>query len=347
MDMVKAVEQPSRKRNTRSSKQAPSHVESAMGGLGAFDIDDMILWHQFITSTALTFSRPWKSEIPVLAGSHDFLMHGILATAAMHMAYLHPEQYSQYFYKAASHQYLAVGPFRASMLAVGPDNCNAVFAFSTLLVILSLNSQNCEATVLSSTINQACRDLVTWIIFLRGCGSLFLSLKHYIELGPLSPLASFCLPTEVAIRSDDDRAFCRLSEDLLTDVLVLQASSKEELEAYRRSIYQLRLTAAAPWSGDSLTNLKTIMLAWPNRIPDLFIRLFDEHRPPAMIIMAYFCTLMKRFDGYWYMEGRADAVLNALRLELAPEWHKYLGYLLTRAKHDSRRLENFGDDYRN
>lgn len=290
---------------------------------GRFDQEDMQLWHHFITCTALTFSSPWQDRVPAVAIAHDFLMHGILAISALHLAYLCPSQQDRYHFVSAHHQVLAMSDFQLVMSAITPENCNAVFAFSTLLLIHGLIPQSDEQSKLPGTPGQGLKRVSAWVVLLRGCIALYLSAQACIESGPLGALADFHVP-KAPTDNVNDRKLCRLSQHLLTDPLVLRTSSEDELETYRACIYQLRLTAAASCTANALLDYKAVMLAWAARMPDHFARLFHEHRPPALIIMSHFCMLLKRSEALWFMEGHPSAMLNGLRLELRLEWHRYL-----------------------
>ena len=69
------------------------------------------LLHHFITVTAAEMTAGnnmgqeiWHMTIPKIALSHEWLMHGILAVSALHMAYFSPGQQSVYWKRAALHQ---------------------------------------------------------------------------------------------------------------------------------------------------------------------------------------------------------------------------------------------------
>src|ERR1700691_3252940 len=55
--------------------------------IGHFDMEDMNLWHHFTRHTAATISIPWQDELPAIALTCDYLIHGILAMGALHLAY--------------------------------------------------------------------------------------------------------------------------------------------------------------------------------------------------------------------------------------------------------------------
>ena len=66
-------------------------------------------YRHFVTQTAATIDWAVESEVHLLALSCDYLLHGVLSTAALHMAYSNPEQEDSYNYLSTQHQELALG----------------------------------------------------------------------------------------------------------------------------------------------------------------------------------------------------------------------------------------------
>jgi hypothetical protein len=103
--------------------------------------DDLNLLEHFKNSTYLdvghnSVSRQlWQTTIPLLACSHSFLKHGILACSALHLAYLNPPERQRYQLTAACHQNRALPAFRSAIANANENNCNALFAFSQLLIL--------------------------------------------------------------------------------------------------------------------------------------------------------------------------------------------------------------------
>ena len=101
-----------------------------------------------------------------------------------------------------------------------------------------------------------------------------------------------------------------------------------EMEAYTESISSLRkLFKASSVAGDSLSS-RVFSSLWPTQISDTFIRLLHEERPPALIITAHYCLLLKRCHSCWYVEHRAYDLFRAVQQSLAEEWSPYLVYSL-------------------
>jgi hypothetical protein len=111
--------------------------------IGHFDMEDMNLWHHFTRDTAATISTPWQDELLRIALTCDYLIHGIMAMGALHLAYLNaddPSLHEKYTYLATQHQDLSLGPFQQAMSEIIPANSNTCFAFSSLLMAYNFAS---------------------------------------------------------------------------------------------------------------------------------------------------------------------------------------------------------------
>jgi hypothetical protein len=92
-------------------------------------------WHHFITSTAATMTALWEGEMPLLTLSCDYLIHGMLSFAALHLAYLYPGQRHKYELLATHHQSIALPLFQTELSSISTDDCHQIFAFSLVLMI--------------------------------------------------------------------------------------------------------------------------------------------------------------------------------------------------------------------
>ena len=99
-------------------------------------------------------------------------MHGILACAGLHLAYLYPDQERQYIIVAGIHQDIAMPLFRSVIASVDANNCHATLVFSHLLVIYSWASEKQDSRLL--LVEAEGDDLLPpWLYFIRsGCSLL-------------------------------------------------------------------------------------------------------------------------------------------------------------------------------
>ncbi|PCH05259.1 Short-chain dehydrogenase/reductase SDR [Penicillium occitanis (nom. inval.)] len=88
------------------------------------------------------FAQPFQKEVPKIALSHPFLMHGVLALSAVHLAYLNKngDRVNEYDELAAGHQTLALALFRKELDNITPSNSAALFVFSSIATVLAFAS---------------------------------------------------------------------------------------------------------------------------------------------------------------------------------------------------------------
>jgi hypothetical protein len=65
---------------------------------------------------------------------------------------------------------------------------------------------------------------------------------------------------------------------------------------------------------------------WVGRVSETFIRLLSEKRPPALILTAHYCLLLKYCEDCWYMEQRAYYLFEAVKQSLGEQWALYVEY---------------------
>jgi hypothetical protein len=260
----------------------------------------------------------------------DYLMHGILSMAALHLSYLNPGQQDKYEYLSAQHQNLAIGPFRQAMSTITSENCNQVFAFSILMAISQSTPSRGGNIVLPSPL-AVYRGPANWIVCLRGCSSIFEEVASHITSGPIGILlkegmraATFAMEITPLPEDKDDQSLEYVSRHLLNLQYIKDSTTVAELEAYAEAISQLRqLLAASSATSDSLTR-RIFTSIWPAEISDTFIGLLHNERPPALIITAHYCILLKRCHSCWYMEHRAYNLFRAVQQSLTEEWMPYV-----------------------
>lgn len=151
---------------------------------------DPELMHHFTLYTSKSLARrpemqeTWQVYVPQIAYSYEFLTHGILALSAVHLAQIRPEKYSQYLTKSRFHISLGLRSFRRVLLSPTPENCCALFAFSSLIMVYTYASP-----AESSDIDNP-NTLETVLSLFKLCRGT-LSLRPYMHLiqgSPLGPL---------------------------------------------------------------------------------------------------------------------------------------------------------------
>ncbi|RAQ58292.1 hypothetical protein COH20_007751 [Aspergillus flavus] len=136
---------------------------------------DPELMHHYCISTCTTLSdeeevrHVWRTEIPKIAYSYEFLMHGILSLSALHLSYVKPEKHSHYLTSSTFHMALGLQTFRTILRKPTAENCFALFAFSSVIMvwICAVPTDSKDAQPLSSVIEMfnLCRGITTLLEF--------------------------------------------------------------------------------------------------------------------------------------------------------------------------------------
>jgi Fungal specific transcription factor domain len=301
-------------------------------------MEDMALWHHFIKSTAATLSNPWKEDLPQLALKCDYLMHGILATGALHLGYLSsdPKEKERYDYLASQHQDLALGPFQQAMLNLGAENASQLFAFSTLLMAFNFASYRSREYLLPFSDSAGeYQGLSNWMVCLRGCTSIVYAAMKQVEAGPLGFLVTGGGQLQNALADgavpdpEVDQSLSLLTETALSLPIIKSTTTVEEMEAYIDAIKRLRALLASSSQRLELALQRAAAAIWVGTVSETFIRLLSEKRAPALVIMAHYCLLLKKCEDCWYMERRSFNLFEACQQSLSEEWAPYIQYPLS------------------
>lgn len=151
-------------------------------------MQEMRLFHHAALVTAPTLAKDsaslhfWQMTLPEFAISHEYVMDGILAVAALHLAHLEPEHKSHWLEVVLSYQNRAIMGLRENLAAntidpaSNPDaNKEVQFACSLLIILLVTAhpgiSQHGET-------GDPVQEILMIRSVLRGCAILFYQVFH-------------------------------------------------------------------------------------------------------------------------------------------------------------------------
>ncbi|RDW62487.1 hypothetical protein BP5796_10789 [Coleophoma crateriformis] len=235
------------------------------------DLDeaDSALLNHYIKSTSLTLATDdiprtlWNSTALELAYQHPFLLHGILACAALHLAYCDPVHESEYAIRARSHQDGAMPMFRLTIANVNKDNCDAVFLFSHILVIYSFASERLDDHLLFVQSAESA-VLPSWLYFLRSGCSMLCNVWETLDSGPVKALVQVW---EIPITASEDYQMHLLDTFLeaIPPPTSEDAWSEEICQIYRESAAELGWAFSCMQVLGELLTFWDALRVWPMR----------------------------------------------------------------------------------
>ena len=295
-----------------------SYSEDYHDGSQDLGIRDLALMHQWSTATCYGFGDtfiddvvPWRDHLPVLAQQFPFLMRGILALSALHLAKTTADARARvkYLRTAAYHQDLALPEYRGMLLDVTKENAVPVLAFSVMLAIYSFAAPKDPNHMFAEGPPE-------WIFLHRGVGdipahwtswidnSILERQMHRRRLQPVDPL----------LNPEDFRIHC-----LETIISALPFDEVIEAPAYEEALYWLRQAYAHTYCSESMLGAKYAFLFWLEHVPQSYIDLVGMQRPHAMIFLANAMVLVKRASHFWYLDGFAEHTILECEKMIPPE----------------------------
>ena len=303
---------------------------------------DLELLHHFVTETCFTLSdRPeshkiWQKLAPQEAFSHDFLMRGIFAISALHLAWLRPDQHEHYTHIAVKQQDAALRSFRSLMSSkMDPSNCDAFFALSSLIVVYGFESPKASDSL--GMFNYNGDDSDEWLPLIRGVNSVLVSVWPWIKNGRLSGLLHDHQqePPKTELPTVLDEQLEHL-EHLCGNTF----GGQEATDAYKSAIASLRNSFVRMNNRPPYECEISIAFLWPVMIPQEFVAKLNAREPEALIILAHYCVILHHLDSYWWMNGWAMHIINNIHHELDNDWRYWIEWPTSVVELDEKILTN-------
>lgn len=340
-----------------AGKGLSKHTKDSLG----YSLDDMRLLHHFTNCTSKTLSdrpeahRTWATTVVQIAFAHPFLLQGILALAALHMAGSNAGEKERLSILAASKQDAALKDIQPQLGSITPQNCDAIFAFSFLAEYYIPASAgtviNPAATFMEDNFFDA---IVDWLRLHQGTSEIYKRKGHWIRNGPVAPLlwsdvlGEKCQsPTWKAnIRDFKTHQLHNLARVWETDI-ALTTSEFHENQINSRALdilveaFGLVLESSRATTGIELlnntqlskdqtpqrakcSNYLSLSFGWLFEIPFGFVELLEQRRPAALIIFAHFSLLLHNAPKFWWNEPISAKIVKAVVAVLPREYHRWI-----------------------
>ncbi|KAL4912851.1 hypothetical protein BDW62DRAFT_9893 [Aspergillus aurantiobrunneus] len=289
---------------------------------------DPELMHHYTLYTSKTIGRrpemheTWQVAIPKIAYANEFLMHGILALSALHLAYLKPEQYSFYLAGSGFHMSLGLRSFRKVLQAPNAENCYALFSFSGLIMVYIYASPS------DSVEGRSGHDLESILELLGLCRGT-LVLLPYMDLLRNSELKPLFLQEFDMHVSEHPRPTHRFP-DILPQLINLQhlintETSPTERESFLVALSRLQSSFEALENADLPLECGTLYM-WPIAVDETFFTHLRNRHPVALVLLAFWCAQIPSFSDYWFIGRRGVAWLETVAAAVPPRLEGWLAW---------------------
>jgi hypothetical protein len=290
----------------------------------------MYLMHHYTAFTSKELSQSdaithlWQHEALDLAVKHPFLMHGLLAISALHLASKEPESAKEFLPLSIHHQNLAISAFRSQLSHINEGNCHALFA-QAAVVSISSKVFSCIKSRGNPHLLPPLDDIIEPYMLTRGVGEVVGTARQWIQKGPMAPMLyghtvlkadHFKLSPSTQSHFENLRAhFQKTVNDGKDRASLLEATSMLE------SIYR----EVSLWKQEVIHNPGTIW-KWPNMTPLKYMLMLRQHHPQALLLYAHFVMLSHVHNTYWYFKDWESQALTVIAAALPAEIQPMIQY---------------------
>ncbi|ETN46915.1 uncharacterized protein HMPREF1541_01104 [Cyphellophora europaea CBS 101466] len=338
-----------------SQPQQPSLASSispAPPPAKVLDLLDLELIHQYCTRTYLSISSRlathviWRDAVFREGLRHEFVLRGIMATAALHRASTHPvysDEYRKYANAALIHQHAALQEYSPLTASPTADNAVALFSLSMLLTVITFAVERLPDDLktggpyltLAETnpdiylpLGSPTRNFIGVIVTLRGILVVIRQTNQYLQ-GDIAEMLRYPKIEDLPVHPPE---ISRMYEDLAETAssyrphtIKTELSVDELCELFFKQVIRLR----------DVTRCRGVV-EWDNHIfsflvgsPPEFINCIKQGDPMALVILAHWAACFRCMDHHWWAVGWGEQlVLDIASLVDMGAWSKVMEWPL-------------------
>jgi hypothetical protein len=223
--------------------------------------------------------------------TYPFVLDAILAVAALHKAFIEPQNNEKYISACLFYQSQCLQTYYKQLTNINADNCHAMFAVSALINVLTIamsrGSTSLAATSPLETLFTTCKLLRGIQVVLHGNFDRVRS-AHYKEIFSVTEI-----PPDSTVSSEVSHAMkelLRLASDGITEV------DSDRIEMYKSSIESLGKHFLEV---EQVQNFGAVM-AWPLSLHETATQLLKARDPMMMLIFVHYGVLYLHIHERWW-----------------------------------------------
>ncbi|KUJ13207.1 uncharacterized protein LY89DRAFT_709107 [Mollisia scopiformis] len=310
-------------RNKRPSPSAQN--SSPQDGTSSYDdkdpslnLDNIELVIHWFTTTVHTVNPP--SAVPLSqtlilnqAMQHHFLLHGLLALSALHLADSHVN--SQLYTRiATAHHTRGLSLYDSILSSMDGANYSASIAFSSITAIFALGISRPQT---SRVIGLDLVDDLIQVFQLSNGWRKVVQAAGDLKLLPSSTTITSLndANTTPCLSLDTQKAFDRLHA----------LNQGQDAAIYSPAISALK-SVFATLEGTANDN-PHVALDWAGGIPEGFLDLVSSRYALALVIVAHYCVVLHRAPRVWWLRGWGEGLFGVIWRLIDPAYREPLDWV--------------------
>lgn len=312
---------------------------------------DLELIHFWSTQTYMTMTSKltahlvWRDVIFREGLKHDFLLHALMATAALHKATNHAEDsdtHAKYIKVAFSYQNAALAGYIPALSRPSEENAVALFVLSALLSIWLFGSKKLPEALngvkftsspnfLPQMVKPASEneptDFLEILTLLQGINAVVKQTIQWLQSGGIGPLFQPPLEGELPPNPPDIEASFQMMQDRIERNNSLQIDSAKHMnregdQTNLKRLNELRYIARAR----TVLEHDQQVFAWPVTSELPYIELIRQRDPMAIALFIHWAACFKCLDHLWWAKGWSYRLVKDASLLLDDSWADILAW---------------------
>lgn len=264
------------------------------------NIDLIIHWftktvHTVNPPTNLAAKEICQTFILDQARKHQFLLHGLLALSALHLADSHsdPEPYTKI---ATTHHTQGLELYYSILSNVNKENYSASIAFASITIMYAFGIARPRETKTSGI---ELVDHLSQILLLAHGWQSVVDAADRLDRGTGAPIFPAPHVHVGALSTATEAAFARLND----------MNHDQDIAVYTLAIYTLK-SVFHGLEGDREN--PHIALQWAHTLPKEFVNLLHQRRDLALVIVGYYCIVLDALKEVWWLKGWSKELFGVI-----------------------------------
>lgn len=291
---------------------------------------DLHLLHHFTVSAVnlptTHYPDIWRLTAPQEAFDKPFLMHGILAMSALHLAHVHPSASRRWINEAVHHYTSAVSLFSSVITDINADNAVAAFLLSALILCISY-AMPPDPSQSTPSATEALEHIFGLFRLQRGIKQVLDASRGFFRDSPVSTMLKVPFANDLPLPADDEAMLQSIEQRVKAEPNILELLR----ESYMMAIDGLR--KCYPVKGKERDH-QNAMLGWPVRVSAEFFDAAVAKKPIAVAILAIYGILLHALKNVWWIGDKGKMLVSASSSLLPPEWEDLVAWVRLRVDFD-------------
>ncbi|KAI9648419.1 hypothetical protein NHQ30_003053 [Ciborinia camelliae] len=304
----------------------------------SFSILDMELLHYYTMYGVFDFvdfasgQELFRTTVVELAFKFPFLMHEILALAALQLSHVRPLKAAYYHEASTTHITAALQLFRSAISNLTAENYQACFAFTTIMFTFAWTSQDSNlpnhlffgSDYLES---ESTFPHSQWVRLYRGSYIVLKKTWGDLSRGPFKvlfdPWIGFQVECIPPLDPTDDLHVSSISSAWSStsscDLPLEQRQKLDRALDLLKRIFGLMRTPNAP-------SPLSVVMSWFSSIPDEVEAMMGRKVKEALLLVVYYCVCVHRVSHVSWMGGKGKNLLRTTLDVLGPGWEEWTAW---------------------